>query len=407
LGNFSTLGEQRLKKADCVMELTKARVLHISKYYYPFLGGTEQVARDMVKALIDTGANQKVICFNEDANDGVMVCHKNENRTDIIDGIEVIRCGYYAKISSQALSPVYGRELKALMNEFKPNVVILHYPNPFVTRHLLKYADRDFKLLVYWHLDITKQKFLKHFFRGQNEVLIKRADKILGATPKHVDESAFTPLFGNKRYILPYQIDESNLIITEAEIQESERIKEKYKGQTLGFFIGRHVPYKGLTYLIKASKELRDEHIHFLIAGSGELTEELKEESKDDPKVEFLGRITDSQRRSYLYASDIVCFPSITRNEGFGLALAEGMYFGKPAVTFTIKGSGVNYVNLDRVTGIECPNCDYKAYAEALRELSSNKNLRKQYGEAARQRVLDNFTNESFRTNITRLITSI
>ena len=45
---------------------------------------------------------------------------------------------------------------------------------------------------------------------------------------------------------------------------------------------------------------------------------------KDDDKVEFLGRITDSDRRSYLYACDIVCFPSVTRNEGFGLALAEG-----------------------------------------------------------------------------------
>ena len=27
------------------------RVLHISKYYYPFIGGIEQVARDAVRAL--------------------------------------------------------------------------------------------------------------------------------------------------------------------------------------------------------------------------------------------------------------------------------------------------------------------------------------------------------------------
>ena len=30
-----------------------ARVLHISKYYYPFSGGTEQIARDIVVALKD------------------------------------------------------------------------------------------------------------------------------------------------------------------------------------------------------------------------------------------------------------------------------------------------------------------------------------------------------------------
>ena len=389
------------------MDIKKARVLHISKYYYPFLGGTEQVARDMVKALIGTGAKQKVICFNEDASDGNTTCKHGETRTDVIDGVDIIRCGYFLKARSQAVSATYGRELKRVMDEFRPNIIILHYPNPFVTHYLMKYRSRDFKLLVYWHLDITKQKLLKHLFHGQNLALIDRADKILGATPKHVDESAFTPQFGDKRYILPYMIDEGNLVITEEEIEAGKRIKEKYAGKTLGFFIGRHVPYKGLTYLIKASKELGDADIHFLVAGSGELTESLKEEAKGDPKVEFLGRITDSERRSYLYACDIVLFPSITRNEGFGLALAEGMYFGHPAVTFTIPGSGVNYVNLDGVTGIECPNCDYKAYAAALQKLTDDKELRDKMGLAARQRVEDLFLEKQFRRNIRCLIESL
>lgn len=389
------------------MDIKKARVLHISKYYYPFLGGTEQVARDMVKALIGTGAKQKVICFNEDASDGNTTCKHGETRTDVIDGVDIIRCGYFLKARSQAVSATYGRELKRVMDEFRPNIIILHYPNPFVTHYLMKYRSRDFKLLVYWHLDITKQKLLKHLFHGQNLALIDRADKILGATPKHVDESAFTPQFGDKRYILPYMIDEGNLVITEEEIEAGKRIKEKYAGKTLGFFIGRHVPYKGLTYLIKASKELGDADMHFLVAGSGELTVPLKEEAKGDPKVEFLGRITDSERRSYLYACDIVLFPSITRNEGFGLALAEGMYFGHPAVTFTIPGSGVNYVNLDGVTGIECPNCDYEAYAAALKKLADDKELREKMGSAARQRVLDNFTSESFKKNLITLINNL
>lgn len=386
------------------MDIKKARVLHISKYYYPFLGGTEQVCRDMVKALIDTGAKQKVICFNEDASYEKMKCKHNETTTDSVDGVEVVRCGYFGKVSSQALSATYGKKLKIIMDDFRPNIVILHYPNPFVTHYLLKYKRRDFKLLVYWHLDITKQKVLKHLFNKQNQNLIKRADRILGATPKHLNESAYTPQFGDKRYILPYMIDDNNLIMSEEEKLIGEKIKKKYSGKTIGFFIGRHVPYKGLTYLIKASKELGDANILFLVAGSGELTDSLKEEAIGDSKIEFLGRITDSERRSYLYASDIVCFPSITRNEGFGLALAEGMYFGHPAVTFTIPGSGVNYVNLDGVTGIECPNCDYKSYAAALNKLSNDVDLREKMGIAARQRVIDNFTCESFRKNVIVLI---
>ncbi len=389
------------------MDIADARILHISKYYYPFLGGTEQVARDIVKALIGTGAKQKVICFNEDACTDKLVCRHSETKEDVIDGVDVYRCGYYFKASSQAISATYGKVLKRLINSFNPNIIILHYPNPFVTHYLLKYKHKDIKILVYWHLDITKQKILKHFFKYQNLELIKRADRILGATPIHLNESEFTFEFGDKRYVLPYMIDESNLVIAQDEIEAGEQIKKNYAGKTLCFFIGRHVPYKGLTYLIKASKELGNTNIHFLIAGSGELTESLREEAKGDSKVEFLGRITDSTRRSYLYACDIVCFPSITRNEGFGLALAEGMYFGHPAVTFNIPGSGVNYVNLDGVTGIECPNCDYKSYARALKCLAEDEDKRTKLGMAARRRVLDNFTSEKFRNNIIKLIGDI
>ncbi len=389
------------------MNTSKARVLHISKYYYPFLGGTEQVARDMVRALAGSGVKQKVICFSEDCSDDHISCSHGESRKDVIDGVEVYRCSYLLKASSQAVSLTYGRTLKFLMDRFKPNIIILHYPNPFVTHYLLKYKDRDFKLLVYWHLDITRQKVLKHLFHGQNIALINRADKILGATPKHVNESAYTPWFGDRKYILPYIIDEESLVMSPEEIEEGKRIRERYSGKVLGLFIGRHVAYKGLTYLIKASKELGKSNLQFLIAGSGELTESLEEEAKDDPKVEFLGRITDSQRRSYLYACDIICFPSITRNEGFGLALAEGMYFGHPAVTFTIEGSGVNYVNLDKVTGIECPNSDYKAYAKALRTLAEDETLRRQYGDAARERILGHFTEDIFRKNLIKLIESM
>lgn len=386
------------------MDLEKIRVLQISKYMYPFRGGTEQVAQDIAHALTELGIKQKIICFNEDASDGKKTCKHNETVYDTYDGVDVIRCGYQLKVASQALSINYARELKKVMDEFEPTHIILHYPNPFVTHYLLKYSNRKFKLYVYWHLDITKQKRLKKLFHGQNIRLIKRADKILGATPKHVDESEYTPIFGDKRYILPYAIDEANLQLSKTEINRAKGIKNKYQDKILGFFIGRHVPYKGLQYLIDASSKIKEDNVRFLIAGTGELTEELKERAKNDKKVIFLGRITDSDRRAYLEACDIVCFPSITRNEGFGLALAEGMYFGHPAVTFTIPGSGVNYVNLNGVTGIECPNRDVNKYAEAIRKLASNPELRKRYGSAARKRVLDNFTQERFITNVRRLL---
>lgn len=379
------------------------KVLQISKYYYPYIGGTEQVAKDIANALQGEDFVQKIICFNEDASDGELLSRRAETVTEVVDGVEVIRCGSVAKISSQALSHTYGRCMKKLMEEFQPDIVILHYPNPFATHFLMKYKKMPFKLYIYWHLDITKQKILKKFFHGQNMRLIERADGVLGATPKHIEESEFTPHFGDKKVILPYAIDEQRLVISDEEVKYAEKIKEKYNGKVLCFFIGRHVPYKGLEYLIDASRYVH-KNIHFLIAGSGELTESLKQKAAGFENVEFIGRINDSQWRSYLKACDIFCFPSITRNEGFGLALAEGMYYGKPAVTFTIPGSGVNFVNLDGITGIECPNRDSKAYAESLNRLAEDEGLRGKYGEAARQRVLEKFTFAQFKRNVLELL---
>lgn len=381
------------------------KVLQISNYYYPNFGGIEQVARDISNVLRKEEQYEiRVICFNEESKDGSYICHRRETVHDTVDQVEVVRCGCFTKVSSQSISLSFGRELKKIMGDFKPDIVIFHYPNPYQAHFLLQYKESTFKLVLYWHLDITKQTILKHLFYRQNLKLINRMQYVLGATPMHVDTSEFTSFFGEKKRILPYMIDTNKLVLSKDENNKAEEIRLKYENQVIGFFIGRHIPYKGLKYLINASKELNNLQIKILIAGSGELTDELREQAKGDSKIEFLGRISDSEKRAYYKASDIICFPSITRNEGFGLALAEGMYFGKPAVTFSIHGSGVNYVNLSGVTGFECPNRDSHSYALALRKLASDETLREKMGKAARQRVIDNFTPEKFRSNLLNLL---
>ena len=366
------------------------------------------MARDISNALHgEPDIEQMVVCFNENSSDGDHVCRRGETVREVIDGVEVVKCSCFTKAASQSLSTSFGRELRKIMNEFRPDIVLFHYPNPFQALYLLRYKKRGFKLVLYWHLDITKQKILKHLFYHQNRELIRRAQYIIGATPMHVDRSEFSEYFGNRKKVLPYMIDTGKLELTPEEKSGALEIREKYKDRVIGFFIGRHVPYKGLRYLIEASRELTDSNLKILIAGEGELTEALKKQAHGDEKIEFLGRISDSEKRMYYEAADIICFPSVTRNEGFGLALAEGMSFGKPAVTFTVDGSGINYVNLADVTGLECPNADSHAYAQALRRLSEDAGLRQKMGEAAKERVEKLFTPEQFKKNVTELVRSL
>ena len=130
------------------------------------------------------------------------------------------------------------------------------------------------------------------------------------------------------------------------------------------------------------------------------MTDSLKKEAENDSKITFTGRIEDEDLKAYILACDIFCFPSITKNEAFGVALAEAMYYGKPAVTFNIPGSGVNYVCLDGVTGIEVENRNVVEYANAINRLSNEKELLLRYALKAKKRVDDNFLNRDYKNNI-------
>lgn len=383
------------------------RILQISNYQYPHIGGIEQVARDITDSLIENeSVQQKIICFNEDAHDGDYICHRKETVYDKVDGVDVIRCGCFAKVASQSISLTYPRELKKILMEFDPEIVIFHYPNPFVSSFLLPMLSKKTKLILYWHLDITKQKILRKLFYGQTIRLLKRADKVIATSPNYIVGSPYMSRFKEKCMVIPNCIRPERLAVTDDAKNRAAQIKQKYKEKTICFAVGRHVPYKGITYLVQASK-LLDNSFEILIGGKGPLTDSLKKEAAGDSKITFLGRISDEDLIAYYLACDIFAFPSITKNEAFGIALAEGMYFNNPTVTFTIPGSGVNYVSLNGVTGIECPNGNVEALAEAIKLLQKDKKLTQKYGEAANERVKRLFMFNQMKQSINSLINKI
>lgn len=379
------------------------KILQISNYLYPHIGGIEQVARDLADALSkNKTVDQMIICFNEDASLDDSVCRRKETVRDEVDGVPVVRCGCFAKISSQSLSFSYPFQLKKCLNDFKPNVVVLHYPNPFVSSFLLQMLPNDVTFILYWHLDIIKQKILGKLFHRQTMHLLMRADKVVATSPNYIDGSPYLSMFRDKCTVIPNCIRPDRLKMTAKSSEIEQRLKKEYCGKTICFAVGRHVPYKGMEYLIKASEYLDDSYV-VIMGGNGELTGKLKEIAAGNGRIVFAGRIPGDEIAGYYRACDIFAFPSVTKNEAFGIALAEAMYFGKPAVTFTIPGSGVNYVSLNSETGIECPNRDCKAFAEAIRLLGSNPDKREKMGLNAKKRVCENFLFEKFSDSAKKL----
>ena len=376
------------------------KILHIPNYYSPHVGGIEQVCFDIVESLKDQDVYQEIICFNDENN--------KDDKLDILNDVKIHRCGVQKKIMSQSISFSYKKNLKKVFKDMNPDIVIFHYPNPFVASSLLKILKKykNTKLVLYWHLDIVKQKKIAWIFNSQNKKLLKRSIKVIATSPDYILGSRWLTSIKDKTIVIPNCMREERFIINDSIKDRILKIKEEYKDKIIIFTYGRHVPYKGYKYLIEAAKYLNDDFV-ILIGGKGELTDQLKEMAKDDHKIKFLGRIEDEDIISYLGAADIFSFPSITKNEAFGIALAEAMSQGLPTVTFKIEGSGVNYVGLKDVTTLEVENANSKAYADALIRLKEDKELREKLGNNAKDRVLDLFTFNKFKEHIINLINDI
>jgi len=153
---------------------------------------------------------------------------------------------------------------------------------------------------------------------------------------------------------------------------------------------GRLTEQKGQEHLIEIAKILKSENIKFklLIAGTGDLKKELQEliiENKLEKEVELLGFV--GKIENFMTSIDIFLLSSIW--EGFGYVIVEAMAAKKPVVAFN-KSSNPEIVE-DKKTGylIEYPNI--KDFAEKVKNLINNKDLRNELGNNGRKRLQDRF----------------
>lgn len=342
------------------------------------MGGVENICKYLVEGAVKH--ETAVVCFNDKCKDVI----------EEVNGHKVYRVATWINVARQALSLSYFWVLKNAIKEFKPDVIQFHWANPFPAWVLLCVIPKNVKLIIHWHMDIIKQKHIYPFIKPVETALLKRADMVCVTSPQYRDGSLPLQPFKDKVRIVQNAMDEDNFILRDGDAEKINAVKAKYGNKPIVFFIGRHIQYKGLPHLIEAEKYVKSDCV-FVIAGSGPLTDELKAQCKSS-RVHFVGRLSDEDLKLHHYAASVFAFPSVTKNEAFGVALAEAMYCGTPAVTFTIPGSGVNWVSQNGETGIEVSNGDDKAFAEAVDKLIEDKELNKKYGVAGHQRVVENFT---------------
>ena len=262
-----------------------AKILHISKYYYPYYGGIEDVAQTIVREL-KPFHTQKIICFND----------RNITETDIVEDVEVHRIATVGTFFSQPIPKCYHTALERLIKEFKPDYIHLHMPNPVVTLFLLNMDLSGSKLYIHWHADISGQKLLYSLYKDYEKKLLLRADKIIATSQIYLEHSEPLRNFLYKSVIVPNTINEQKFTDKADDADKIEQIRKLYGNKKILFFIGRHVPYKGIEYLIECEKLVDDDCV-FVVAGKGPLTKRLKTQAAHSDRIKFIGKISDEELR--------------------------------------------------------------------------------------------------------------
>jgi phosphatidylinositol alpha-mannosyltransferase len=133
------------------------------------------------------------------------------------------------------------------------------------------------------------------------------------------------------------------------------------EGPTI-FFVGRHEERKGLAILLDALRFLPTD-VRVWVAGIGPLTEPLRALHSADPRIEWLGRLSDEEVASRLAGAHVFCAPSL-RGESFGVVLLEAMAAGAAVVASAL--DGYRNVATDGVDAVLVPPGDVDQLGAAL-----------------------------------------
>ena len=343
------------------------KVLQLGKFY-PILGGVEKVMWELADGLGRRGVDCDMLCAGK--------------TSQIIPINEHARCicvKAFFKAAATMISPAMISYLRRHCAEYE--IVHIHHPDPMAAL-ALRLSGYKGKVVLHWHSDIIKQRFLLKFYVPLQNWMVRRSDVIIGTSPVYVKESPYLQGVQEKLAFVPIGIDP--LPRCAPELPDIRTV----------FSLGRLVGYKGYEYLVEAAKFLPDNY-RVVIGGEGPLREKLLGQISAEGlegKVSLPGRIPQESLPEMFTSCSVFCLSSIWKTEAFGIVQIEAMSCGKPVVATRIPGSGVSWVNEHGFSGLNVEPCSARQLADAVLEITADAETYRRYCSNAWERYNALFT---------------
>jgi glycosyltransferase involved in cell wall biosynthesis len=273
------------------------------------------------------------------------------------------------------------RRLRALVRA--ASVVQLHMPFPMVEGPLVRWArDAGVPTVLTYHMDadlggaskVPGARLVTPAYRRLSAYpALARCDVVVSNSRGYAEASPVLSRYLPKVRVIAKGADVERLGLGRPHGRpRPPSVPSDVTGPTV-VFVGRLVPYKGVSILLAATELLRRDGVGLtvLVAGRGPLLEELRAEAGRrglGPAVRFLGFVPDAEIGDLYRFADVVCCPSIGTLESSATALEEAAMCGTPVAGSDLPGASETIPH-DGARGILVPPRDAPALASALRRL--------------------------------------
>jgi glycosyltransferase involved in cell wall biosynthesis len=359
------------------------KILQTNKAYYPKVGGIETTITTLSEGLVKNfGAELDVLTCNQKINFRKVI--------KVINGVNINYLPTYQFFASLPISPSYFNEIK----KYSGDILHIHEPFPLADISLLSnptLRKKFSKIIVTWHSDIVRQKWVLTIYKKYLERFLHIVDKIIISNPNLIDNSEYLPNFREKIEIIPIGVD----LTWVDSCQKSNTMADEIKfsnDSLMILFVGRLVYYKGIEYLIDAINLVPN--INLTIIGSGPLKNKIAKKIKFynlSSRVTLIPEADEITLRSYFKACDIFILPSVEKSETYGIVQIEAMACGKPIICTDI-GTGTTFINQNNLTGLVVKPRNSKELSGAIIKLIDDNQLRKKFGEIGKIRAFQEFT---------------
>ena len=277
------------------------------------------------------------------------------------------------------------------LNQLKPDIVHTHTSKAgLLGRIAVKIACPKAKVVHTYHGHLLQGYFssLTTKLIVFTEKYLARISHVLISMGNQVKKELLAAGIGkeNQYKVLFPGISASDAIVGSLEVSTFE---SKYADKLICTFVGRLSMVKRCDRIIELAKmaKLKDQSIHFLIIGDGELRSELERSSHNLP-ISFLGWQSNSAQ--WLAISDIAIL--LSDNEAVPLAMIEAGFAGLPVVATNV-GSMADVV-IDGVNGF-LTSTKVDEIGAALLRLAQRPELRQKMGDAGRSLARSRFSTQA------------